>query len=177
MTNQIPSFSCSPNHPQIKQKSPSILKMLCLYLLGQYCLHLTFQPYLSSETYSRKYEKLPNIVIHACKNITEKMNLLKVCGPQIRLCLFTFRLIASKLLNSLTTINTPSWLGGAVVTHPLWVQEVPGSIPASGRVFYVWIFCFVVVVVLLLFVPKHIICHKFLQFLCNWNYLSILHLL
>ena len=28
-------------------------------------------------TYSRKYEKLPNIVIHACKNITEKMYLLK----------------------------------------------------------------------------------------------------
>ena len=27
---------------------------------------------LSSETYSRKYEKLLNIVIHACKNITEK---------------------------------------------------------------------------------------------------------
>ena len=41
--------------------------MLCLYLLGQNCLHLTFKPYLSSETYSRKYEKLPNIVVHACK--------------------------------------------------------------------------------------------------------------
>jgi len=27
---------------------------------------------LSSETFSRKYEKLPNIVVHACKNITEK---------------------------------------------------------------------------------------------------------
>ena len=26
---------------------------------------------LSSETYSRKYEKLPNIVIHACKNMTK----------------------------------------------------------------------------------------------------------
>jgi len=28
--------------------------------------------YLSSEIYSRKYEKLLNIVVHACKNITEK---------------------------------------------------------------------------------------------------------
>ena len=46
--------------------------MLSLYLLGQNCLHLTFKPYLSSETYSRKYEKPPNIVIHACKNMTEK---------------------------------------------------------------------------------------------------------
>jgi len=41
-------------------------------LLGQNCLHPTFKPYLSSETYSRKYEKLLNIVVHACKNITEK---------------------------------------------------------------------------------------------------------
>jgi len=27
--------------------------------------------------------------------------------------------------------------GGAVVTHSLWVQEVPGSIPSSGKGFYV----------------------------------------
>jgi len=86
--------------------------MLCLYLLGHYCLYLTFYPYLSSETYSRKYKKLPNIVIHACKNITEKNNLLKMCGPQSRLCLFTFRPILSKQLNSLTTINILSWLDG-----------------------------------------------------------------
>ena len=46
--------------------------MLGLYLLGQNCLHLTFEQYLGSKTYSRKYEKLPNIVVHACKNITEK---------------------------------------------------------------------------------------------------------
>ena len=46
--------------------------MLGLYLLGQNCLHLTFEQYFSSETYSLKYEKLPIIVILACKNITEK---------------------------------------------------------------------------------------------------------
>ena len=46
--------------------------MLCLYRLGQNYLHLTFKLYLSSETYSRKYEKQPNIVIYAYKNITEK---------------------------------------------------------------------------------------------------------
>ena len=54
------------------------------------------------------YEKLPIIVIHACKNITENMHLLKKSGPQIRLCLFTFRSIASKQLNSLTTVDTLS---------------------------------------------------------------------
>jgi len=41
--------------------------MLDLYLLGQNCLHLTFKPYLSSKKYFHKYEKLPNIVVHACK--------------------------------------------------------------------------------------------------------------
>ena len=46
--------------------------MLCLNLLGQNCFHLTSLPYLSSETNSCKYKKLPNIVIHASKNIIEK---------------------------------------------------------------------------------------------------------
>jgi len=32
---------------------------------------------LSSETYSRKYEKLPNIDVHACNNITEKNEFVK----------------------------------------------------------------------------------------------------
>jgi len=67
-----------------------------------------FEQYLSSETYSRKYEKLPNIVIIACKNNTEKMHLLKMSGPHIWLCLFTFRPIASKQINGLTTIDTLS---------------------------------------------------------------------
>jgi len=129
--------------------------MLCLYLLGQNCLHLTFLPHLGSETYSRKYEKLPNIiVINACNNITEKMNFLKMCGSQIRLCLFTFRHIASKQLNSLTSILTLNWLCGAEITHPLWVQEVPGSIPGSCSGFYVW-FCFVVVVFLIFCKKTH----------------------
>ena len=84
------------------------LKMLGLYLVGQSCLHLTFEQYLSRETYSSKYEKLPNIVILACKNITEKMHLLKMSGPQIWLCLFTFRPIAVKQLDGLTTIDIVS---------------------------------------------------------------------
>jgi len=60
-----------------------------------------------------------------------------MCGPQFRLCLFTFRPIAQKQLNSLTTLVALSWLRGAVVTHPLWVRELPGSIPGSGKGFYV----------------------------------------
>jgi len=80
-------------------------------------------------------------------------------GPQIRLRLFTFRPIVLKWLNRLTTIDTLSWLGGAEVTHQLWVREVPGSIPSSGKGFYVWFF----VLEILLFVQKHIICHNILQ--------------
>jgi len=51
-----------------------------------------------SKIYSCNYEKLPNIVIYACKILQKKMNLLKMCGPQIWLCLFTFQHIASKQL-------------------------------------------------------------------------------
>ena len=60
------------------------------------------------------------------------MYLLKMSGPQNWLYLFTFQLIASLQLHGLTTIGTVSSLGGAVVTHPLWVQEVPGSNPDKG---------------------------------------------
>jgi len=41
------------------------LKMMPVYF-DQTCLHLTFSLYLSSELYSRNYEKLQNIVIYAC---------------------------------------------------------------------------------------------------------------
>jgi len=42
-----------------------------------------------------------------------------------------------------------------VVTHPLCVQEVPGSIPSSGKGFYVFVF--------LLFGPKTHYLSKSLQ--------------
>jgi len=86
-------------------------------------------------------------------------------GPQVWLCLFTFQPIALKQLNGLTKIDTLSWLGGAVVTHPLWVQEVPGSTPCSGKGFYVWVFVLLLLLCFSFFVQKHIICHKSLQFL------------
>ena len=94
--------------------------------------------------------------------MTEEMNLFKMSGPQIRLCLFTFRPIASKQLNSLLTTDTLRLLGGAVVTHPLLVQEVPCSNSRLKQGFLGLIFCFVIVVFLLL-VHKHIFCHNILQ--------------
>jgi len=68
-------------------------------------LHLTFKRYLSIKSYSRKLKKLPNIVICTCLNFTGKMTLLKKCGPQMWLCLLTFRRIAFRQLNSLTAID------------------------------------------------------------------------
>ena len=105
------------------------------------------------------------------------MNLLKMCGPHNRLCLFTFRPIASKQFNSLTTMDTLSCLGGAVVTHPLWVQEVLGSIPISGKGFYVSFFALLLLCFTFLsekntfFVTK--VCNSFY----NVNLFSILNIL
>ena len=106
------------------------------------------------------------------------MNLLIICGPQIRICVFTLRIIASKQLNSLSTIETASWLGGAVVTHPLLGQEVLNLIPVSGKGFYVWLFCSVVAD-FSLFVKKeqHLLFTKCFNFFCYANFFSILNIL
>jgi len=74
-----------------------------------------------------------------------------MCDRQIRLCLFTFRPLALKELNSLTTIVTLSWLGGEEATHPLIVRKV--SIPGSGNGFYVWFF--VLFLLCFNFLPKN----------------------
>jgi len=58
-------------------------------------------------TIFKQLNLLPHAFMHV-KNITEKMYLLKMSGQQIRLSLFTFRPIASKQLNGLTTIDTVS---------------------------------------------------------------------
>jgi len=84
-----------------------------------------------------------------------------MCGPQLRFDLFTFRPIASKQLNSLTTIVTLSELCGAEETHPLSVREVPGSIPGSAKVF-MFDFLF------WLFVTKYC------NFFCNITIFSVL---
>jgi len=102
--------------------------------------------------------------------------LLKICGPQFRLCLFTFRPIASKQFNSLTTIEALSWLGGAVVTHPLWVQEVPDSIHSSGKGFYVG--CLVLLLLCFYFLFKNtLFVTKFCNSFFNVYLFSILNIL
>jgi len=132
--------------------------------------------YLSSKPYSCKYDKLSNILIHACTNITETNAFLKMCGPRTRLCLFTFPPIASKQLNSLTTIDsTHSWFGGAVVTHPLWVQDDPGSIPGSGNGFHIWFFVLLLLLLCFYFLSKiTLFVTTFCNSFCNVNLYIIL---
>jgi len=92
-------------------------------------------------------------------------------GPQIRF-VYLRRPYASKQLNSLTTINTLSWLGGAVLTHPFWVQDFPGSIPCSGKGFYVWFS--VLLLLCFYFLSKNT---KFCKSFCNGNLFRILNIL
>jgi len=96
------------------------------------------------------------------KNITEKMYLLKMSGPQIWLCLFTFRPIASKQLNCLTYnrySQLTQWCSGNASALG---ERGPRFNPRLRRRFLCLIFCSVV---FLFFVQKHIIYHKILQFL------------
>ena len=76
-------------------ESIHLFKMLLLYLLTRIVYTILFYPYLSSGSYTRKHEKLPNKVIHACWKITEK----------IRLC---WKSVARKGLGSLTNNFCPA---------------------------------------------------------------------
>jgi len=81
-------------------------------------------------------------------------------GPQIWLCLFTFRPIASKQLNG-SILSVDSGCSGKA--SALGARS-PGFNPRLRQGFLCLIFCFVVVVILL-FVHKHIICRNILQIL------------
>jgi len=106
-------------------------------------------------------------------NVIQKNVLLKMSGPQIWLWLLTFWPVASKQLNGLTTIDSLSWLGGAVITHPLWVQEVPGLIPGSGKGFYVWFFV-LLLMSFYFFVKNTLFATKVCNSFYNFNLFSIL---
>jgi len=69
------------------------------------------------------------------KTLQKKGFVEKVC-PAI-MALFMFRTITLKQFDNLTAITTFNLLGGQEVTLQTAVQEVPGSIPGSGKDFYV----------------------------------------
>jgi len=93
--------------------------------------------------------------------------------PPWKFSLFMFQTIAPKELNSLTTIVTFSWFGGAEVTHPLWLREVPGSIPGSGNAFSVWFFV-LLLLCLYFFVKNTLFVTQLCNFFCKFHYLVYL---
>jgi len=152
-----------------------MLKLLCLNIVSfaQICLHLTFYPCLSSQSYSSKYEKLPNVLTMHASILQKKTTLSKMCGPQIWLCLFVFQPITLKQLNSSTSIDTSSCLGGLEVTHRAAVWEVPDSISDSGKDYRIVLLLFW----FYFFVSKSIICRDlFCDFLSKFIF-SILNIL
>jgi len=101
--------------------------------------------------------------MHAKNDRKKATTLLKRCGPQIWLCLFTFRPITLKQLKSLTLIGKFSCLGGLYVTHRNMVRKVPGSVRDLC-----FLFCIVFVQCGFTFCPKHIKYHDILQFLLQY---------
>jgi len=130
------------------------LKMLCLYLLGQTCLHLTFKPYSSNETYSRKYEKLPNIVVQACKILQKNVFVENVWPANVALFVYV----------STHCDETVKWLDCNRCSQlTRWCSGNASALGARGPAFnsrlqqgfLCLMFCFVVVVFLFV-CPKHI---------------------
>ena len=146
--------------------------MLRLYLLGHNCLYLTFKPYLSSETYSRNYEKLPNIVIYACKNNTENWISWKCVARKFGFVYLRFDPLRRKI----------AWLQ-SIQQLTLWCRGSASALSARGhgfnsrhsKGFYVW-FC-VVFLCVFLRSKNTLFFTKFYNFFCNINSFSILYIL
>jgi len=119
---------------------------------------------LSNETYSGKYEKLPNIVIHACKNNTKKVFVKNVWPANLALFCYV----------STHCVEKVEWLDYNRYSQLTWWcsgyasalgARGPGFNPQLRQGFLCMIFCFVVV--FLLFCQKHIVtkvCNSFYNF-------------
>ena len=109
-------------------------------------------------------EKLPNIVIHACTNSTEKNVFDENVWPA-NLALFIYV--------SIHCVETVKWLDYNRYSQlTRWCSGSASALRARGPGFNPWLpqglLCLFFVLLLLcfyFFVKKHIICHKSLQFL------------
>jgi len=122
--------------------------MLGLYLIGQNCLHLTFEQYLSSETYSRKYEKLPNIVILHVKYYRKNAFVENVWPANLALFInvSTHCVETVKLLDYNRYCQLTRWCSG--YASALGARG-PVFNPRIRQGFLCLIFCFIVVLFLL----------------------------
>ena len=64
-----------------------------------------------------------------------------------------------------------------MVTHPLWVQEVPGSIPGSAKGFYVSFFALLLLCFYLFVKKPTVFVTKVCNSFYNVNLFSILNIL
>ena len=152
----------------------TLFKMLGLYLLGQNCLHLSFKPYLSSETYSRKYEKLPNIVIHACL-LQNKVYVENVWPANLALFIYV----------STHCIETVKWLDFNRYSQlTRWCCGNASALCARGprfnpRLRQRFFLCLIYLLLLwfYFFDQKHIICQKVCNSIYNVILFSILNIL
>jgi len=99
----------------------------------------------------RKYEKLPNIVIHTCEIITEKKNFVGKVGPaNLALCvyMFTHYVEIVKHLDFNRYVQLTRWSGGS---SPDCEARGPLFGSRDQQRFCVYFICFVVVVVNVLF--------------------------
>jgi len=151
--------------------------MLCLYILCKNCLHLTFLPYLSSETYFRIiYEKLPNIVIHACKHNQNKWICWKCVARKFGYVYLHF--------DTLSQNSEIAWLQSIMSVDSV-MQITAFALGARGHVFNYRLlqrFCLISFVLLLLLCfyllsQNTLFVIKFCNSFYNVNIFSILNIL
>ena len=66
------------------------------------------------------------------------------------------------------------WYSGTVVTHLIWVQEFPDSIPGTGKGFYVHVLCFCCCD--FTFCLNTLFVTRFCNSFCNVNFVSIFNI-
>jgi len=150
--------------------------MLYLYLLGQNCLNLTFKPYLSSETFSRKYEKLPNIVVYACKILQKNVFVENVWPANLALFVYvsTHCVDTVKWLDYNRYSQLTQWCSGNASALG---ARGPGFNPRLRQGFLCLIFCIVVVVSLICCPKNTLFIGKYCNSFYNVNLFSILNVL
>jgi len=122
--------------------SLTTLKMICMYLLTKIVYILLLHDTKAVNHIPGNMRNLLNMVIRACKYMTDKNGFVEKIGPKMWLYLFMFRPITLKQFYSLTAIDTFSWLGCREVTLQTAVQGVPCATPGTDKdfnfSFFVW---------------------------------------
>jgi len=125
------------------------------------CIFLVRTVYTDSETYSCKYEKLSNIVIHACKNITGKKIVENVWPANSAFKLFSY--VSTHCVKTVKTLDYNRSSQGA--------RGSGFNFRLRQGFLWLFVYCFVVVVFLLLSINTIFVLELF-NFFCNVNLFS-----